>query len=241
MTAAAGALDACRMETSADAVGRARPGRRPPPPVDLEERRLVERLRRGEEAAFVLLVERYQAGLLRLAREFVSTRESAEEVVQETWLGVLRGIDRFEGRSSLRTWIHRILINRARSKGQRDARSTPFSSAFPSVEDEGPVVEPERFLGPEHRWAGHWAVPPQRWADAPERRLLAAEGRAVIEEAVAALPPSQRKVIVLHDVQGLEAREIRDLMGLSDVNQRVLLHRARSKVRAALERYFDEG
>ena len=229
------------METSASLLAPAPPATRPRPPgLDHEERHLVERLRRGEEAAFVALVERYQAGLLRLARDFVSTRESAEEVVQETWLGVLRGIDRFEGRSSLRTWIYRILVNRARTRGQRESRTTPFSSAFAGAADEGPAVEPERFLGPDHHWAGHWAVPPQRWAESPERRLLAVEGRALIDAAIAALPPNQRQVILLHDVQGFEGREICELMGLSAVNQRVLLHRARSKVRAALERYLDD-
>ena len=186
------------------------------------------------------LVERYQAGLLRLARDFVSTRESAEEVVQETWLGVLRGIDRFEGRSSLRTWIYRILVNRARTRGQRESRTTPFSVGLRGSRGRGAGGRARTLPRPRSPLGGALGRPPQRWAESPERRLLAVEGRALIDAAIAALPTNQRQVILLHDVQGFEGREICELMGLSAVNQRVLLHRARSKVRAALERYLDD-
>jgi RNA polymerase sigma-70 factor (ECF subfamily) len=200
------------------------------------EARLLARLRDGDEAAFASLVDRYHASLLRLASSLVGTREAAEDVVQETWLGVLSGIGRFEARSSLRTWIFRILTNRARTRRQRDARTLPFSAAFDAAgQAGGPSVDPERFLGPEHRWAGRWSVPPQRWAGRPEDRLLARETMGVVRAAIEALPPSQRAVIVLHDVEGLPAEEVCELLEVSPGNQRVLLHRARTRVREALD------
>ena len=177
------------------------------------------------------LVERYHAALVRLARSFVSTRAAAEDVAQETWLGVLNGLDRFEGRSSLKTWIFRILVNRAKTRGQRDARSVPFSSlSGPGGE---PAVDPDRFME-----EGAWASPPRPWEGEPEERLLAGEAREVIDAAIAELPPMQRRVITLRDLDGLDADETRELLDLTDGNQRVLLHRARSKVRQALEDYL---
>jgi RNA polymerase sigma-70 factor, ECF subfamily len=206
---------------------------------DPEERRLLARLRAGDEAAFVELVERHHGSMLRLAMTWVSTRDVAEEVVQDTWLGVLRGLDRFEGRSTLRTWIFRILANRAKTRGGREGRSIPFASlADPAAEGGEPSVDPDRFLPPDHIWAGHWAVAPQAWAPDPSDRLMAVEVAEVIRRAIDALSPSQREVITLHDVEGCPSGEICDLLEISEGNHRVLLHRARSRVRAALEDYY---
>ena len=198
-----------------------------------DERQLVAALRAGDEAAFRSLIERYHPLLVRVARSYVPTRAVAEEVAQETWLAVLEGIDRFEERSSLKTWLFRILTNKAKTRGERERRSLPFSS----FETDEPAVEPERFRGPQEPWTGHWSATPRAF---PEERLLAAEALAVIEDAIAALPPAQRAVITLRDVEGWSAEEVCNALTLSETNQRVLLHRARAKVRAALERYFDE-
>jgi RNA polymerase sigma-70 factor, ECF subfamily len=199
-----------------------------------EERRLVQALRAGDERAFMGIVERYNGALLRLALSFVPSRAVAEEVVQETWLAVIRGLDRFEGRSSLKTWIFRILTNRAKTRGIREGRSLPFSA----LEPDEPAVEAERFHGGDHRWPGHWASAPSGF---PEERLLAAETREVIERTIAALPPTQRAVISLRDIEGWSAEEVCNALTLTETNQRVLLHRARSTVRAALERYLEES
>jgi RNA polymerase sigma-70 factor (ECF subfamily) len=205
------------------------------PGPSFDETAFVEALRRGDEQAFASLVQRYHSSLLRLAMSYVATREQAEDAVAETWLGVLNGIDRFEGRSSLKTWIFRILVNRAKTKGVREQRSVPFSS----LESEGegdekePSVDPARFAP-----AGNWSAPPESWESLPEDRLLSGEIRAVVDEAIARLPDMQRAVIMLRDVQGFTAQEAGDILGLTEVNQRVLLHRARSKVRARLEQYL---
>jgi RNA polymerase sigma-70 factor (ECF subfamily) len=192
---------------------------------------LVAGLRRGDEASFVELVERYQAPLRRLAVTFVRDRAVADEVVQETWLGVLQGIDRFEARSSLKTWIYRILTNKAKTRGERERRAVPFSA----LGDDGPSVEPNRFLDADHHWAGHWAAPPTRWEAVPDASLLAKETMACVRDAIEELPPPQRQVITLRDVEGWDAEEVCELLEVSEGIQRVLLHRARSKVRAALE------
>jgi RNA polymerase sigma-70 factor, ECF subfamily len=185
---------------------------------------LVARLRAGDEDAFVELVERYHTSLLRLASAFVPGRAVAEEVVQETWLGVVRGIDRFEGRSSLKTWLFRILINRARSAGVRERRH-----ALPSSSCE-PAVAPVRFA-PD----GHWRDPPTSWTDDADERLAAADALAAISRCLTDLPESQRQVVLLRDVEGRTAAEVCALLGLSDVNQRVLLHRGRARIRNLLE------
>ena len=192
-----------------------------------EEARLVDGLRAGDEEAFRTLMREYGGAMLRVAQMYVSSRAVAEEVVQEAWLGVLKGIGRFEGRSSLKTWLFRIVANTAKTRGVREARSIPFSSLGG---DEEPI-DPDRFLGPDERFPGHWAVP-------PEGRVLAAEAMQVIEQAIERLPPSQRAVITLRDIQGLSSEEVRNALELSETNQRVLLHRARSKVRSALEEYM---
>jgi RNA polymerase sigma-70 factor, ECF subfamily len=207
------------------------------PPAD--ERELVERLRRRDEQAFEELIERHHMSLVRLAMSFVSSRAVAEDVAQEAWIGVLRGIDRFEGRSSLRTWIHRILVNTAKTRAQREARSIPFSSLATADPDE-PSVDPERFVPAGQEWGGHWVSFPRRWGDLPDERLLATETRQVIERAIDALPPGQRDVIRLRDVEGFSSAEVRDLLGISEGNTRVLLHRARSAVRRTLDDYLAE-
>jgi RNA polymerase sigma-70 factor, ECF subfamily len=197
-----------------------------------EDAKLLSSLRTGDEAAFAALIDKYGPSLLRLASLYVPSRSVAEEVVQETWLAVLTGLERFEGRSSLKTWLFRILTNKAKTRGQRESRIRPFSS-FAADGDEGDTaVDVDRFARD-----GHWVAPPR---GVPEERLLAGETRRVVEEAIAALPPNQRAVITLRDVEGLSAGEACNVLGLSETNQRVLLHRARAKVRAALERYLED-
>ncbi|TML94644.1 MAG: sigma-70 family RNA polymerase sigma factor [Actinobacteria bacterium] len=197
--------------------------------------RLLEGLRAGDEAAFVALMREYGAGMLRVAMMYVSSRAVAEEVVQEAWLGVLRGIGRFEGRSSLKTWLFRIVANTAKTRGMRESRSIPFSSLGDDTGGE-PTVDPDRFLGSGERFPGHWAVPPQAWA--PEGRLLSQETIDVIEREIDRLPAAQRAVITMRDVQGFTSEEVCNALDLSETNQRVLLHRARAKVRGALEEYM---
>ena len=200
---------------------------------------LLDALRAGDEAAFRGLVERHHQSMVRVALAYVPSRAIAEEVAQETWLAVIEGIDRFEGRSSLKTWIFRILVNRARTRGVRESRTRPLSSLESDEADE-PAVSADRFLERGHRWAGHWARPPEPWSDVPADHLAETETMQVIAETVKAMAPQQRQVITLRDVAGWSSEEVRGLLGLTDVNQRVLLHRARAKVRAALERHFDE-
>ena len=203
----------------------------------LEDATLVAALRAGDESAFVDLVERYQNSLLRLARVYV-TSGAAEDVVQETWLALLRGLDGFEGRASLKTWLFRVLVNRARTRATREARTVAFSSlVHREAEAIDPAVDADRFQTSEGRWPGHWLVPPPT-DDLPEQRLLAEELVAHVRAAVAQLPPAQREVVALRDIDGFGADEVCELLELSDANQRVLLHRGRSKVRAALEEYL---
>jgi RNA polymerase sigma-70 factor (ECF subfamily) len=208
-----------------------------------EDRRVLEALRAGEESAYVLLVDRYHAPMLRLAQMYVSSRAVAEEVVQDAWVGVLRGLDAFEGRSSLRTWIFRILVNTAKTRGQRENRSTPFSSVWAAGDDE-PAVDPDRFLPDDHPQSPrHWTSLPVRWDVIPEERLLGNETLALVREAIDALAPNQREVIRLRDVLGWGSSEVCNALEISETNQRVLLHRARAKVRRVLERYLggEEG
>jgi RNA polymerase sigma-70 factor (ECF subfamily) len=203
-----------------------------------EDASLVERLRAGDEDAFAQLVERYGASMLRIARMHVRDRAVAEEVVQETWLAVLNGIDRFEGRSSLKTWIFRILSNRAKTRGEREGRTVPFSAVLAGEATEGePAVDADRFLGPDNSKTPYaWASPPRAWT---QDQVIARETLGVLRDAIDELPPAQREVIRLRDIEGWSAEEVAHALDVSDVNQRVLLHRARSKVRGALERYLD--
>jgi RNA polymerase sigma-70 factor (ECF subfamily) len=204
--------------------------------TESHEHELVQRLRDGDESAFAELIDTYGATMLRVAQMFVRDRASAEEVVQETWLAVLNGIDRFEGRSSLKTWLFRILTNRAKTRGQRDGRMVPFSSLAGAGEADEPAVDPDRFLGPDSPHPGAWAAPPRAW---PEDKLLERETLGVIQREIEKLPEAQREVIRLRDVEGWSPMEVADALEITDGNQRVLLHRARSKVRAALEMYLD--
>jgi RNA polymerase sigma-70 factor, ECF subfamily len=205
------------------------------PPTD--ERALIERIRAGDERAFAALVDEYSPSLLGIAMNHVRSRAVAEEVVQETWIGVIRGLDRFEGRSSLRSWIFAILRNTAISKGEREQRTIPMSSLAADTEDGELGLDPERFLGADHELPGHWAFGPTKWP-LPDEGLLAGETREVIVDAINELPATQRAVITLRDVEGWDSDEVCEMLEISAGNQRVLLHRARSRVRAAIESYF---
>ncbi|MGH7295454.1 MAG: RNA polymerase sigma factor [Polyangiaceae bacterium] len=195
----------------------------------LDDGLLVERLRAGDEAAFRGLVSSMHRSLMRLALACVASQAAAEEVVQETWLAVVGQIDRFEARSSLRTWVAAILVNRAKTRGARDKRTVPFSAI--AKEDLDPV-EPERFTA-----AGFWSPPPVRWDDGPESLALRKEACEAIERELGTLPETQRTVVTLRDLEGWTSEEVCNVLGLSETNQRVLLHRGRQRLRAALERY----
>lgn len=198
---------------------------------------ILTSLRAGDDSAFLSLVERHQAAMLRIARCFVPSSSLAEDVVQEAWLGVLKGLPAFEGRSSLKAWIFRIVANIGKTRGVQEARTTPFSAAADEGDGE-PAVDPGRFLDDAHpRWPGHWQRAPQPWAD---EQLIAAETIDRIRKAIETLPPTQRRVITLRDVEGVESEEVCAILGISEGNQRVLLHRARSRVRAILESHLDE-
>lgn len=203
-----------------------------------DDSQLLAALRDGDEAAFRDLVTRYHGPLKRLARTFGADEPTAEEVVQETWLAALRGIDRFEERSSLKTWLFGILKHQARRRAVRERRTIPFTALAGDEEDADPVVDALRFQGPDACWPGHWATPPRAWEDGP-RRLASLEARAAIRGALADLPERQRAVVALRDVEGLDAEEVCGLLQLTEGNQRVLLHRGRSAVRAALEARLD--
>jgi RNA polymerase sigma-70 factor (ECF subfamily) len=201
------------------------------------EMELVAALRAGDETAFAALVDRYHGSLVRLARMYVRERSVAEEVAQETWLAVLNGIDGFEARSSLKTWLFRILSNRAKTRGERESRIVPFSSIG---EADEPAVDPDRFRPEGDQYPGGWKEFPRPWEGDPEERLLAGETRQLILGAIEQLPPVQRAVITLRDIEGFDAEDVCNVLELSDTNQRVLLHRARSKVRNVLEQYLGE-
>ena len=207
-----------------------------PPPATDES--LVERLRCGDEDAFAHVVDGWSPMMLRVARSFVSTQASAEEIVQDTWLAVVHGLHGFEGRSSLRTWVFRILANLAKTRGVREARTLPWSSV--SSLDRGPTVDPDRFRGPEDRWAGHWTDTgaPAPWEPSPEIAVLAGEIRAHVLTALQLLPEQQRTVVSLRDIDGLASEEVCLALGISAGNQRVLLHRGRARLRAALEDFY---
>ena len=192
-------------------------------------------LRRGDERVFVELVEQHQALMMRVASRYVRNQTVAEEVVQETWLGVLNGLRSFEGRASLKTWIFRILTNRAITRAQREGRAVPFSSLGDAGPDE-PAVDADRFRPAGDRWPGGWKCFPD---PLPEDRLLERETLAMIDAAIAELPERQNTVITLRDVEGWSADEVCQALAISEANQRVLLHRARSKVRRCLEAYLD--
>jgi len=211
--------------------------------LDSEESDLVERLRRGDEEAFAHIIDLYHGQLRRIARLYVDTDELAEEVLQETWIAVFKGIDRFSGKSALKTWIFSILLNRARSIGRKESRSVTFSElvAHATGRDE-PSVDPDQFLGPDHpQWPGHWANPPQRWNRDPEGDLMRKEVLGVVEKALDELPDSYRQIILMRDVYGFSSAEVCNTMEISETNQRVLLHRARARIRRALDMHLGGG
>jgi RNA polymerase sigma-70 factor, ECF subfamily len=197
---------------------------------------LLERLRAGDEAAFEALVVRHYATMLAVAQTYVKGRAVAEEVVQEAWLGVIKGLDRFEGRSSLRTWILSILVNQAKTRGVREARSVPFAT----LEGEEPAVDADRFRGPHESYPGHWRAFPGDWGRSAAAAVQDRETLRVVMKAIADLPATQQTVIRMRDVEGYSSEEVCAALDVSEANQRVLLHRARSRVRAALERHFDD-
>jgi RNA polymerase sigma-70 factor (ECF subfamily) len=198
---------------------------------------LVAGLRAGDEAVFTVLVDAWSGGMLQAARAYVTGADAARDVVQDTWLAVIRGIDRFEGRSALRTWVYRILVNTAKTRGVKDRRTVPWTSLAPTDEDAGPTVDPARFGGPGDRYPGHWKQPPAAWPSA-ESDVLSREALATIQDALALLPPRQRIVITLRDIDGYDSDEVCALLDISPANQRVLLHRARAAVRRTLADYF---
>ena len=202
-----------------------------------DESELLAALRAGDEAAFARLVRDWSRPMLLLARGFVSTEASAEEVVQDTWLAVIRGLDGFEGRASLRTWVYRVLVNIAKTRGVREHRSIPWSSLGP--EDSGPTVDPDLFRGPEDQYAGGWRSFPPDWRSA-EDSLLDLEVQEQLRAALERLPARQRVVLTLRDVLGCSSEEVCDLLEVSTANQRVLLHRARAAARAVLAAYLSE-
>jgi RNA polymerase sigma-70 factor (ECF subfamily) len=203
-----------------------------------EDGRLVAALRRGDADAFATLVDRHSRAMIRVAMAYVPSRAAAEEAVQETWIAVMRGIAGFEGRASLKTWMFRILVNVAMRAGARERRSLPFSALAEAENTGEPSVNPDRFLPADHElFPGHWAIMPSRWPT-PEEGLLAGETREVIAAAIAGLPVAQRTVIALRDVEGWSSEEVCEALEISAGNQRILLHRARSRVRNAIEDYY---
>lgn len=209
-----------------------------PRPTAQDDEGLIAALCRGDADAFATLVDRHSPAMIRVAMAYVPGRAAAEEVVQETWIAVMRGIDGFERRSSLKTWIFRILTNVAMRSGARERRSMPFSALADAEDTREPSVDPDRFLPADHElFPGHWVIAPARWP-LPEEGLLAGETREVIATAIAELPEAQRTVIALRDVEGWSAEEVCEALEISAGNQRILLHRARSRVRNAVEDYY---
>jgi RNA polymerase sigma-70 factor (ECF subfamily) len=206
-----------------------------------QEQGLLARLRRGDEDAFDALVTQHHSGLIRMAMTHVADRDTAEEVVQDTWLAVIEGLERFEGRSSLRTWVFGILIHKAKDRGVREKRHTTFAALESSDEDDGEAIDPARFHQ-RGESAGHWVFPPQPWDDrTPERLLASQQAVTAMNRAIEALPPMLREVLILRDVEGAEAKEVCDILKITETNLYVRLHRARERVRQAVEAYLGEG
>lgn len=198
-----------------------------------DESELIDRLLAGDEATFAWLVDRYHNRLIHVALAYVRDRSVAEEVVQDTWVAVVTGLGKFERRSALETWIFRIVANRARTRAVREARTMPFSGLFEAGADER-AVDPSRFTD-----KGRWSLPPRRWEERdPERLATQGETMQVLRRAIEALPPNQRAVVVLRDIEGLDSSDVCNILEVSETNQRVLLHRGRAKLRTALEAHF---
>jgi RNA polymerase sigma-70 factor (ECF subfamily) len=207
-----------------------------------DDAELLSALKQRDERAFVALVERYQRPLLRLALVYCRSLAIAEEIVQDTWLGMIQGIDRFEGRASLKTWLFQILVNRARTRAEREGRDVSFSSLAEGAEAPGePAVPPERFRPIDDKWPNNWALPPHSWGESADAGLLAGETMDLVKRAIAQLPSAQQQVITLRDIEGWPAEDVCNVLMISETNQRVLLHRARSRVRGALEGHFNDG
>jgi RNA polymerase sigma-70 factor (ECF subfamily) len=231
--------ESTRARTSLEAEDEAGSTARSADPARAAERRLVDALRAGDEDTFVRLVRLHGPTMLRIARLYTSSRAIAEEVVQETWIGVVTGVGRFEGRSSFRTWLFRILVNRAKARAVSERRSVTFAELCAAEATEPEVsVEANHVRGDGQPWADHWTSSPRRWAEHPEESLLSQETVAVVERAATSLPAAQRAVVILRDVVGCDAHEVCDILGITATNQRVLLHRARTKVRTALEHHL---
>lgn len=206
----------------------------------MDETEFLDLLRQRDEMAFTQLIEQYHSSLVRLASIYVQDTTTAEEVAQETWLAVLSGLDGFEGRSSLKTWIYTIVANKAKTRSQRENRTVSYADLDEAVQNK-PTVAADRFNEPSaDRWPDHWATgaAPVSWEDIPENQLLSQETFKQIREAIDMLPETQRLVITLHDMEELSSQEICNILGISESNQRVLLHRARARVRQALEDYL---
>jgi RNA polymerase sigma-70 factor (ECF subfamily) len=206
--------------------------------VGSDDRALMAALLAGDESAFVTFAAAHQASLMRLARMWVKNEALAEEVVQETWLAMLENAGKYEGRSTLKTWLCGIVVNVARNRLRKEGHSVPLSSLGDANE---PAVDPGRFSPAGVPWEGHWWPPPNPFPESPEAHVLNRELRADLEGAIEKLPPAQREVIVLQDVEGFRCEEVSEILGLTITNERVLLHRARAKVRATLERHYEGG
>jgi RNA polymerase sigma-70 factor (ECF subfamily) len=203
------------------------------------EAALVTRLRRGDEGAFDELVNRHHSALIRMAMGYVADREVAEEVAQDTWMAVIESLDRFEGRSSLRTWIFGIMIHKAKDRGVREKRHTTFSDFESFDDDNEEAIDPSRFQQ-SGEWAGHWAFPPQPWDDqTPEKLLASQQAVNAMNKAIEALPPNLKEVLILRDVEGVEAKEACEILKITETNLYVRLHRARERVRQAVESYME--
>jgi RNA polymerase sigma-70 factor (ECF subfamily) len=204
---------------------------------------LLERLRKGDENAFASLLDLYHTAMVRIALIYVHEREIAEEVVQETWIAVLEGLTNFERRSSLKTWIFSILANQAKTRAQREGRYVSMAVLDdPDTYLDEPTVNAERFLPPDHqRWPHHWASVPHSWDELPEDHFLSQETFDIIRHTIEGLPANQRAVIALRDIEGWDTQELCNVLGVTETNQRVLLHRARAAVRRALEQYFEQS
>jgi RNA polymerase sigma-70 factor (ECF subfamily) len=211
----------------------------PTPARPAADAELVAALRAGDERTFRDLFERNYPMMKRVARGYVDSDAVAEEIVQETWMAIVCGINRFEGRCALGTWIFSILTNQAKTHTARERRAVPFSSVA-TAEGDQPAVDPDRFQRNDDAWPGHWATPPRPWQK-PERRLISLEVREQLRDALAELPERQRLIVGLRDIDGASAEEVCELLDISQENQRVLLHRGRSRLRDALDEYLQEA